>query len=137
MKQHVLQCILGNVSNLSMRSNDNSVIPAFVLRLWGAACWHWEENERFTAGSSQAESFRMIATKRMKTFIFIQLYNPIFGDQLHLHHQGDVKWFCTQLQRHPDDDDDGDGVGLRKVGFYNSPETALCPRRIHCVLSPW
>jgi len=36
-----------------------------------------------------------------------------------------------------DDDDDDDGVGLWKVGFYNSPESAVCPRRIHCVLPPW
>jgi hypothetical protein len=29
------------------------------------------------------------------------------------------------ISHHPDD---GDGVGLRKVGFYNSSDAAVCPR---------
>ena len=40
--------------------------------------------------------------------------------QLHLHHQGD-----------------GDGVGHRNVGSYNSCDAAVCPRRLYRVLSLW
>lgn len=36
-----------------------------------------------------------------------------FGNQIQPHHHGDMKW------HHPDD---GDGFGLRNVGFYNSSE---------------
>ena len=34
---------------------------------------------------------------------------------------------------HPDD---GDAVGLRNVGFYNSSEAAMCPRRFYRVPLP-
>ena len=52
-----------------------------------------------------------------------------FGDQVHPHHHGDMKW------HHPDD---GDGVGLRNVGFYNSSEAAVYQRRIFrvCQICP-
>jgi hypothetical protein len=43
-----------------------------------------------------------------------------FGDQLHHHHHGDMKL------HHPDD---GDGVGLRKVGFLNSFDLTICQKR--------
>jgi len=43
-----------------------------------------------------------------------------FTTQLHLHHQVD-----------------GDGVGHRNAGCYNSCNAAACPRRLYRVLSLW
>ena len=53
-----------------------------------------------------------------------------FRDQFHLH-QRDVKAGeveCRAFSHHPDD---GDGVGLQKVEFYNSSDAADCPRRLY------
>ena len=52
-----------------------------------------------------------------------------FGDQLHPHHQGDMKWHHRN---------DGDGVGFRNVGSCNSFETAVYHRRIFrvCQICP-
>jgi hypothetical protein len=42
-----------------------------------------------------------------------------FGDQLHLHRQGDAISYHFE---------DGDGVGFRNVGFSNSSDAAVCQR---------
>jgi len=67
------------------------------------------------------------------TFLGRQLHQmnykiQLFGDQLHC--QGDVKRLCTQLllSHLPDD---GDGVGLQNVGFYNSFDMAGSLRRLY------
>ena len=59
----------------------------------------------------------------------------LFGDQLHLHCQGNVKRLCTQLLLLSHLPDDGDGVCLQNVGFYNSSDVAGSLRRRHRTFS--
>jgi len=59
----------------------------------------------------------------------------LFGDQLHLHCQGDVKRLCTQLLVLSHLPDDGDEVGLQNVDFYNSSVVAGSLRRLYRTLS--
>jgi hypothetical protein len=62
-----------------------------------------------------------------------------FGDQLHLHHQGDKIRLCTELPlpvifqytitcHHPDD---GEAVGLRNVGSFKSFDATVRPRNLY------
>jgi len=81
-----------------------------------------------------------MVTERNAVFLGRQLHQmsykiQLFGEQLHLHCQGDVKRLCTQLLLLSHLPDDGDGVGLKNVGFCNSSDLAESLRRLYQTLS--